>query len=53
MSVIATTIPGEGVARIFFDLRPQPIDLAEVERIAAVIERAFATATPEEPRRAA
>lgn len=41
MSVIATRVVAEGVARIFFDLRPQTHDPAQEARIAAVIEQAI------------
>jgi hypothetical protein len=44
MSVIATTIEPDGVARIFFDSRAAEPDADDEARIALAIERAAAVA---------
>jgi hypothetical protein len=44
MSLIATLVEQSGVARIFFDLRPNESYLDDQRRITAVIEEAFALA---------
>ena len=47
MALIATAIERDGVARVFFDLRPSENTREQEMRIAAVIERACALILPQ------